>query len=664
MSGCMRDCLRGCLKHMAGPLMVLILLTAAVLPPAMAAHADGEMMKRLAEAGGPAEHPLANLLIVLMDTEVAYQADGSFTVKEHQLVKVLNDQGRKEMAEMVIPYNRRYNDVKVNVARIINSDGSIVDVPEEAITDGTMEIVQQMNIYEENFRQKKVIFPELDVGDACEVVTTTDSRALCENNFNYLYPLQYPMPVKMLRVRIDGPDTLPIAYFVSNGDATPRVETGAGRIINTWLLEDVPMIQVETGMVSFLDVAKVLLVNTFKDWRELSRFGASLNDGKLEPTQAIVDKVKELTEGLTSEREKINAIYHFVSTQIRYMGSSMDLGAFLEPHEVGYTFDKQYGVCRDKSILMMSMLRLIGVKAEDTLVSVSRKTVPELPSMLFEHAIVRVFLEDGSDIYMDPTLELSAAFGEPYVHGRYVLPLTKEGSDLLLVPDPSAARSMGHIVAVTEVLGDGSLQSNVKITGSGFYDFILRTIGKQLPGFQLAMFWQTRVQNIIAGAALQSPMAGSPVDLATPYEISFGYVTPPALTDAGAYRLMKIPMATLQLDFIMANKIEYLTGLKRREYPIFLFTPHGTEQEEIITIPPGYRIKAVPDSFSYDEGAVHMTLTTAADDSTISFKSSFTLDAIRLSPEDYLHFREAVARLNRFQKSMVILEPETQEVNQ
>ena len=69
------------------------------------------------------------------------------------------------------------------------------------------------------------------------------------------------------------------------------------------------------------------------------------------------------------------------------------------------TFDKKYGVCRDKAALLVSMLRLAGLKAYPVLVSVGTHKDAEAPDPFFNHAIVGVQLEKGRYSLMDPTDE-------------------------------------------------------------------------------------------------------------------------------------------------------------------------------------------------------------------------------------------------------------------
>ena len=79
-----------------------------------------------------------------------------------------------------------------------------------------------------------------------------------------------------------------------------------------------------------------------------------------------------------------------------------------EPHDVCLTFDKKYGVCRDKAGLLVAMLRTAGFEAYPVLTSVGKQGDPGIPDYFFNHAIVAVSLKPGQYTLMDPTDEKRA----------------------------------------------------------------------------------------------------------------------------------------------------------------------------------------------------------------------------------------------------------------
>jgi Domain of Unknown Function with PDB structure (DUF3857)/Transglutaminase-like superfamily len=648
-------------------LLTLVCLAAAQQPkaqqpasqqPAAPQQADDlkPVLAEIERAGGLKEHPNANALVVFEETRTVFDETGEFTSTEHALVKVLTDKGKQTFATRKLPYHRRYSTVKVVLARVIKKDGRVVPVPPESIKDGTMEETQSMNILDENFRRLSVVFPGVEVGDSIEMTIETHSKPLIQGHYNDLTLFQSTEPVLRKDVTVEGPASKPLRYVVRDGRLEFSQQKTGDKVIYRWRASNLPKIEEELAMASIADLATRVIAGTFKDWQELSRYGESLNVGKVDSNEAMKAKVVELTKDCATKEDKILAIFRYVSQKIRYMGSSMDLGAFIEPHQATYTFEKQYGVCRDKSILMMAMLREIGVKAYDAMINVSRSTDPEIPIIFFEHAICGVVMDDGRIVYMDPTLELSSSFGETYVGGRSVLLLDEKGKDLIKVPPIPAEASLGAIRGETQVLADGSLQGKVRISGKGFYDFVLRSVAKQVPAFQFPMVFQQLGQMLASTIKIENVKTGEFADLTKPYEISFDYRAKDYVVDIGKLVMFKVPFSSQAFDIISVGIFQLLGDREERKYPIFLFAPRGCREEETITIPPGYSVKGVPDPVSIREGPVSLALTAAQKGNQVTFTSDFRIEVSSLDPQGYQALRKVVKGLRRFQKSMVILE--------
>jgi hypothetical protein len=634
---------------------LLLLLPLAVLFP-QATEDIKPILAEIQQAGGLKEHPDANALIIFEDTNVIFQESGEFTATEHSLIKMLTDKGKQMFAAKKLPYHRRYSTVNVVLARVIKPDGRIVPVPKEAMKDGTMEETQQMNILEENFRRISITFPGVELGDSIETIVETQSKPLIKGHYNDLIVFQYFEPVLRKQYTIEGPASLPLNYVVKNGTLEFSKKENGSRLVYKWKVFNSPKIEQELGMAPLPDVALKVIASTFKNWAELSRYGDSLNVGKVDSNEALKAKVAELTKDCKTEEEKILAIFRYISRKVRYMGSSMDLGAFIEPHQATYTFEKQYGICRDKSILMMAMLNEIGVKAYDAIINISRQTDPETPIIFFEHAICGVILKDGRIVYMDPTLELSSGFGETYVGGRYVLLLDQEGKDLIKLPPVPAEKSLGLIKGETKLLPDGSIEGKVNISGTGFYDLILRSIAKQVPSFQLPMVWSQLGQNLATTTKIENLKAGDFADLAAPFDIAFDYRAKDYAVDVGRLTMFKIPFSSQAFDLTSLSIFQILAGREERKYPISLPSTLGCREEEVITTPPGYRVRAIPDPFQIKEGPVSLTLTTSTEGDKIFFSSDFRIEEPTLDSKGYQSLRQVVKGLRRFQKAMIILE--------
>ena len=147
-----------------------------------------------------------------------------------------------------------------------------------------------------------------------------------------------------------------------------------------------------------------------------------------------------------TDMDKVKALFYFVSNKIRYMGITpeKDRPGF-EPHDVCITFDKKYGVCRDKAALLVSMLRLAGLNAYPVLVSVGTHKDAEVPDPFFNHAIVGVELEKGQIMLMDPTDENTRELLPAYDRNQSYLVCRPEGDNIRFSPIQPPEENMMRI---------------------------------------------------------------------------------------------------------------------------------------------------------------------------------------------------------------------------
>src|SRR6185503_6231376 len=143
----------------------------------------------------------------------------------------------------------------------------------------------------------------------------------------------------------------------------------------------------EPGM-NFTTEMPILVVTTDPSWKNFSKWWAELVEPKLKATPEIKEKVKELTKDAKTDDEKIRKLYDFVAQDIRYRGLGVGPRTGYTPREATETFSSRWGVCRDVSILLTSMLREAGLQAYPVLTNVGDPVLPKVAYDGFNHAIV------------------------------------------------------------------------------------------------------------------------------------------------------------------------------------------------------------------------------------------------------------------------------------
>ncbi|PKN50705.1 MAG: hypothetical protein CVU55_15655 [Deltaproteobacteria bacterium HGW-Deltaproteobacteria-13] len=184
-------------------------------------------------------------------------------------------------------------------------------------------------------------------------------------------------------------------------------------------------------------------------WEEISNWYYKLAQDKWTADSKIEAKVKELTKGLSQREDKIKAIYDYVK-KIRYVSILLNMHG-MTPHPASETFRNMYGDCKDKSVLLVAMLKCAGINSELALVNTDyliekRMTTP----LVFNHAIVAIPVRDGKYKFLDPTAEANPYDALPeYLQFRNALIVRESHGELVLIPkDNSDKRGVEELVRI------------------------------------------------------------------------------------------------------------------------------------------------------------------------------------------------------------------------
>ncbi|CAN0162546.1 unnamed protein product [Phaeothamnion confervicola] len=91
--------------------------------------------QRFQNAPGASQYPQAPGLLLQDSISFRAQADGSNEFEEHDVIKVLNDQGVQEHRELLRVYQSENESIEVKRACTILPDGRVLDLPKQAIID-------------------------------------------------------------------------------------------------------------------------------------------------------------------------------------------------------------------------------------------------------------------------------------------------------------------------------------------------------------------------------------------------------------------------------------------------------------------------------------------------------------------------------------------------
>jgi hypothetical protein len=190
---------------------------------------------------------------------------------------------------------------------------------------------------------------------------------------------------------------------------------------------------------------RVVEYSTFSDWQSISRRFAPLftEASKLKGGSALKAEAARIVAGQVEPLDRAAAALKLVQQDVRYIYVGLN-GGNLTPAAAEETWQRRYGDCKAKTVLLLALLRELGVDAEAVLVNNSGNDDgldERLPSpRMFDHVLVRAVVE-GKAYWLDGTLPAGVPpTTEPVVPYEWVLPLTAQGSTLARLPWKPAER--------------------------------------------------------------------------------------------------------------------------------------------------------------------------------------------------------------------------------
>ena len=130
--------------------------------------------------------------------------------------------------------------------------------------------------------------------------------------------------------------------------------------------------EADSGVI-WRDVIDQIYVSAMSDWDEvITQSLAAFNKAELE--SEIVDSLLErLTASASSMEDKISRIHEYVAREIRYVSLS-ELGHRVTPHTVASVEKNRFGDCKDKTAVLVALLRKLELEAYPVLVATKRMT--------------------------------------------------------------------------------------------------------------------------------------------------------------------------------------------------------------------------------------------------------------------------------------------------
>lgn len=593
--------------------------------------------------------PKVNAFILLLDQKHIIKANGVLISKKHVMVKVLTE-GGKAAGDVVIPFNSYFEKPKINIARTIQPTGEIQNVAKEAVEEESLFAAQPVF---SDFKVKRIIFPNVQIGSVIEY-----EIEIVENNkfipgFSFVFTIPVNWIVWRARFSVDVPNSMPVKYKVEKFlKDSPSITAGNKSKIYTWQ-EDYIYVKGgdEPAAPNYMRIGPYVVFSTIESWQKINDWGLNLAQNQFNPDKAIDDQAEELIKGRKQDKkELIEPVFDFVSKNIRY--AAIELGeASFKPYPAALVLKNAYGDCKGKSALLIAMLKSIGIPAYPALLVTNNSglILEDIPMINFNHMIVAV--PDGEGyLFLDPTAEMIPFNRLPFFEQGCEAFIIKKDKKTEFVKMPVDSADDNKISRQCQLAfnRDSSVDVKENYTYTGQIDWPNRVLVKNTPPGKYKELFEEIARSVFPSFKLRDFSTSDYNDFKMPFSLTSNYTADNYARKSGNLYYFAVP-ATEPLAYDMFSKMP-------RQTPLNLGFAFVKEEDFIITIPAGYKIKSLPRPLILDSPMAAYTKEIREAGGKISVYTKWVLKTNEVSIGKYGAFKNMIDKISKSNEEDVILE--------
>ena len=322
----------------------------------------------------------------------------------HIAYRLLTDGAVENQSQISIDFSPAYQSITLNGVTVTRNGRTVNQLKPAQIHVARSEANLDAHIIEDS-KTLTVVLENVMPGDVVEYsYTRTGANPVFAGHYMATFSTGASVPIRQLQYRILAPRDRRLFHRASEPIPDPIVTDRGDVREYLWAARDVPPRLLDPDLPDWYDALPTVRVTDYAAWSAVASWADSLFiiPARLPPRLAA--RVDRIRASESSPESQVVAALRFVQDSIRYVG--IEIGANSHrPFPPATVLARGYGDCKDKVLLLLSMLRALGLDARPALVSTTyRDHIREfLPtSSAFDHAIVRVEV-GGNAFWVDPT---------------------------------------------------------------------------------------------------------------------------------------------------------------------------------------------------------------------------------------------------------------------
>jgi len=483
------------------------------------------------------------------------------------------------------------------------------------------------------------------------------------NNGNFGFPTF--APVEAYNTQVDhasyvltAPAEMACRYLCRNTTAQVIQDTsGDGRIRYEAHLDNLPAIDSEPYSPPAREILPHILWAPGKfefhgvpgdmtTWQGFGVWNHSLISGQQELSPEFKTQLHAMTDTCTSDRSKVDVIYHYLAQTTRYVSIQLGIGGW-QPFPATEVCRTGFGDCKGLTNYLCAMLREVGIPANYVVIgSDQRHLVTEFPSNQFNHVIAQVPLP-GDTLWLECTASAFVPLG--YVHddiaGKDALLIDDNGGHLVKLPNYSPEQNVSNNRALVTLQDDGSAVVDVNLR------YECRQYEDMLP-------LMSRTEQQRRDAMLNAiNLSAVTLDDFTFTEHKQSYTTPhiDVSMKLETRKLANITGSRMFVPVGLFHKMTVPRALQQRVQPVNIDYGYVDIDTVVVTIPEGYVIETLPQQVNEVAPMGELSQTFKADGNMITIITRHLMRDGRYPESEYNTLRNFMSAVKKAYDQRIVL---------
>lgn len=381
---------------------------------------------------------------LLADEQIKVDNAGPTRYFQRYAIQVVNETGMTASSQISVVFDPNYQDLVFHRLLVHRGTSTIYKLAEAEIQLLRREEKMESLVYDGRYTASLIV-SDVRVGDIIDYAyTIVGSNPIYKGAFSHNLRVSWGVPVREHHFILHWPKTRKLHFRNHKTSLALSKQAKGDAIIYSLEQEHITGIPGNTETPTWYLRYGTIQMTEVADWGEVVSWAESLYRRAYREADSILEVAEQIKRSHGADEERAAAALNYVQSKIRYLGIEMGVNSHL-PSLPGETLQRRYGDCKDKSVVLIVLLRALGMDACPALVNshlqhVVRELHPSIDA--FDHVIVRACV-GGTYFWLDPTRlyqgsGLSDLFQPNYGFGLVVAPGENQ-----LTPMPSNSSLTG-----------------------------------------------------------------------------------------------------------------------------------------------------------------------------------------------------------------------------